>query len=106
MNFDETVELEKNIKIKDEASEIYQNFKGNIKLKAADYTGCGRFRVWSDSHNSTYIVITDSGFKAEFRFLHESYDVEITPKELFEKIKAKYRGIDHLKALIYKEGMK
>ena len=100
MNYEQTIELEKNIKIKDTAQGMYSNFLKNIELKANDYIGEGRFKVWSDSHNATFIMVTDSGFKVEFRFLHESYDVEITPQSIFEKIKLNYRGIDHLRTLI------
>ena len=102
MNYEQTVELEKNVKIKDQANEIYNSFLNNIKLNANDYVGENKFKLWSDSHNSTFVVIIDSGFRVEFRFLHEAYNIDITPQSIFDRIKSNYRGIDHLRALIIK----
>ena len=102
MNYEQTIELEKNIKLKDAANEMYRGFLKNVKLNANDYIGEGAFKVWSDSHNKALVVVKDSGFSVKFRFLHESYDVDITPQAIFEKMRSNYRGIDHLRALIRK----
>ena len=97
MDYEETIELQKNIKIKDEAEKICQAFKNNIQLKAKDYLGEGKFKIWSDSHNAIYVVAGKDSFEFQCRFLHETYNVTVTPECVFKGIKDKYRGIDHLK---------
>jgi hypothetical protein len=100
MTYEETIELEENIKLKNEANEIYEMFLQNIKLEPKKYKGEGRFVFSQDSHNTTYITLKNEKFVLECRFLHESYDVEITPASIFSGLKKKYRGVDHLKAYV------
>lgn len=102
MTYEETIELEENIKIKNEANEIYEMFLQNVRLEPKKYKGEGRFVYAQDAHNVTYITLKDDRFILECRFLHESYDVEITPTSIFNGLKNKYRGIDHLKAYVMK----
>ena len=101
MTYEETIELEENIKLKNEANEIYEMFLQNIKLEPKKYKGEGRFVFSQDSHNTTYITLKNEKFVLECRFLHESYDVEITPSSIFNGLKKKYRGIEHLKAYVW-----
>lgn len=104
MNYQETIELEKNIKIKNEAEKIYKDFMNNVTLSVSKFKD-GKFKTWSDSHNATYIKIVDNTFVFVCDFLHENYSVKITPECLFGYVKNKYRGLEHLKAEIngYKE---
>jgi len=100
MTYEETIELEENIKLKNEANEIYEMFLLNVILEPKKYKSNGRFVFWEDSHNTTFIALKNDKFVLECRFLHESYDVEITPASIFSGLKNKYRGIDHLKAYV------
>ena len=98
MDYNETIELEKNIKLKNKADKIYSDFMENVTLKTKSYCKNGRFIVWRDSHNTKYIRLENDVFYFECRFLHESYDMEITPPSIFNHLKNDYRGIDHLMA--------
>lgn len=100
MTYEETKELEANIKIKNEAEETYNKFFNNIKLDPKAYKGEGRFVFWKDEHNAIYIRLKDDYFIFECRFLHESYNVIVTPDNLFWCIKNNYRGYEHLKSAV------
>lgn len=100
MTYEETIELEENIKLKNEANDIYKMFLQNIKLEPKKYKGEGRFVLSQDNHNTTYITLKNENFVLECRFLHETYVVVITPSSIFSGLKNKYRGIDHLKAYV------
>jgi len=100
MDFNQTVELEQNIKIKNEAIKICDEFFKNVKLKPSTYEDEGRFKVWSDSHNSTYVIIDGDNFYYECKFLHEYYKMKITPEAVFKYIKNKYMGLGHLRVFV------
>lgn len=100
LDFEQTVELEKNVKIKNQAIEICENFKKNITLSASSYEGDNRFKNWSDSHNSTYIIVERDHFVYECKFLHEYYKLKVTPEAVFGYIKNNTRGLNHLVALV------
>lgn len=98
LTYEQTIELQDNIKIKDQANKIYADFLKNIKLEPKKYKGEGRFLYWSDQHNQTYISLVEDKFILQCRFLHESYNLEITPPAIFNALKNKYRGVEHLRA--------
>lgn len=100
MDYNATIELEENIKIKNKANELYDLFLKNINLNVKNYEGNGKFLHWSDSHNATYFVLKDNIFYYECDFLHESYKVCVTPESLFNYIKNKYRGVDHFDSAV------
>ena len=100
MNYEETIELEENIKLKNKAEEIYKQFQKNIRLEVSSYKGDGRFLFWSDEHNQTYFKVEGDKIIFECRFLHEKYDVEVSLSGIFSALKNKYRGLDHLKATV------
>lgn len=100
MNYEETIELEENVKLKNKAEEIYKKFQKNIKLEVSKYKGDGKFLHWSDSHNSTYFKVDESKIFYECKFLHESYNVECTPSGIFSCLKRKYRGVEHLESAV------
>ena len=62
MTYEETIELEENVKLKSEAEEIYKKFLKNVTFSPDKYKGDGKFRHWADSHNSTYFVLDDDAF--------------------------------------------
>lgn len=94
MTYEETIELEENISIKNKANELYSKFMKNMKLDVSTFKN-GRFKIWSDSHNAKYIKIVDDTFIYQCSFLHESYTVKVTPEDLFGYIKNDYRGVAH-----------
>lgn len=100
MTYEQTIELEKNIKIKEEADELYDGFLKKVKLKASQYKGNGRFLIWSDQHNSSFTTIKDEGFVVEYRFLNNSYDFLVSPSAIFTYIKEEYRGFNHFRSLV------
>lgn len=100
MTYEETIELEENVKLKNKADEIYQKFLKNVKLEPKKYQGEGRFIFWQDSHNTTYIRLNDDKFILECEFLHESYNVIITPEYIFNCLKRKDRGVEHLESYV------
>lgn len=99
LTYEQTIELEKNIKIKNQANQIYKDFLENVKLGVDDYKD-GKFKVWSDSHNAEYIKIDNDEFIFECKFLHEYYSLRISPSSIFDAIKQDYRGLAHLKSFI------
>ncbi len=97
MTYEQTAQLEQNVKIKNQADQIYKDFLNNIHLSPKNYHGNGRFLFWKDAHNATYFQIDSNGnFEYQCRFLHETYNVTVTPSAIFSAIKNKNRGIDHL----------
>lgn len=98
MDYNEAVELEKNIKIKTKAEKICRDFKNNTKLEMKNYEGNGRFVLWCDSNNKIYVDVEGPCPVFRCRFLHEEYDVVVNPGSVFTGIKNGYRGIDHLAA--------
>lgn len=96
MTYEETVELEANIKMKDEANRIYADFIKNIKLELSQYQGGGKFKIWSDSHNAKYVVVHEVHFEYICNFLHENYSVVVTPEKIFDAIVGKSRVVEHL----------
>lgn len=95
MNYQETVELEKNIKIKNKAQEIVKGFKKNVVLNLCEKDGL-RFKIWSDSHNAVYVDINEKYIICVCEFLHESYSVPINESSVFTGIVENYRGINHV----------
>ena len=108
MTYDETVELEKNVAIKNKADQLCSDFKMHVKLSPNGYGKAkDRFHYWSDSHDDIYIGISESGdFIYQARFLHENYNVTITPQAIFQYIYEGYRGVEHFEALVNKAKQK
>jgi hypothetical protein len=98
MNYEETVELEKNVKLKDEAERICRDFHKNIKLDCAKYRGDSEFVLWEDSHNHIYVSCGKKYFGFHCRFLHETYDITVSPSAVFSALKSKNRVIEHLRS--------
>lgn len=96
LTYEQTIELEKNIQLKNKAEEIYTNFLRNVKLNVKSYKGRGVFMFWSDSHNYIYFTLVKDTFHFQCDFLHESYDVEVTPSGIFHALQNKNRGVEHL----------
>jgi hypothetical protein len=102
LTYEQTVELEANVAIKNKADKIYRDFLQNICLSPSKYKD-GKFLFTADEHNATYFKITDKGdFQYQCRFLHESYDVTVTPSAIFSAIKNKNRGVEHLASAVSK----
>ena len=100
MTYEETIELEKNVKIKNRAEAIYNKFISNVNLSVEKHKGNGRFLFWADEHNSTYFRADGDHFVFECRFLHETYNVEVTPSGIFMAIKNDHRGVLHLESAV------
>ena len=100
MNYDETVELEQHVKIKNKAEATYADFLAYIKLSPKEYKD-GRFRCWHDRHNATYFKVIGDVFVFQCRFLHETYNVTVTPSGLFDAIQSGNRGYAHLVSKIH-----
>ena len=100
LTYEQTIELEENIKIKNHAQEIYSKFLKNIKLEVKYYKGDGKFIFWSDEHNHTSFEIVNDKFYFKCYFLHESYSVLVTPEGIFSALKKKYRGVEHLESAV------
>lgn len=95
LTYEQTIELEQNVKIKNQADELYKTFLKKCSLHVSKFKD-GKFELWSDQHNAAYLKVSDDGFVWQGRFLHESYDVPIKPGSFFTLIKQKYRGMDHV----------
>jgi len=100
MTFEQTKELEENIKIKDRAIKICEDFKNNIVLLARNYKGESAFTIWSDSHNEKYVIAHEKNFEFICAFLHENYAVMITPEAIFNSIKSGSPVIGHLEVIV------
>lgn len=100
MTYEQTIELEQNIKLKNEADALYSKFLKNVKLEPSQYKGNGKFRFWYDKHNATYFQIRNEKFYFICAFLHEDYTVEVTPAGIFSALKSKYRGVDHFASAV------
>lgn len=99
LSLEQTIELEKAIEIKKKAIGLYEDFFKYFKIDLANFKD-GKFIIWSDSNNKTQLAILGDRIVYQCRFLHETYNVEISPEVIFEKIKEKYRGIEHLESEI------
>ncbi len=100
MTYEETIELEENVKLKNEADKIYQDFRDNVKLDAGKYKGNGKFEFTSDQYNATYFEFCNDSIRYICDFLHENYVVNVSPKGIFTALKSKYRGVEHLKSAV------
>ena len=100
MNYEQTVELEDNVKIKNEAESICRDFHKNIKLDCKKYRGGGEFVLWEDTHNYIYISCGEKYFGFYCRFLHETYDITVSPSSVFSALKGKNRVVEHLQSHI------
>lgn len=98
MGYEETKELERNVEISKKAEKICADFKANISLSMKGYIGNGLFVIWSDSHNKIRVDVSGASPVFQCRFLHESYDIRVSPDDVFEAIKKGCRGVDHLRA--------
>ena len=96
MTYDETIELEKNIKIKNRANKIYSDFIENVQLKLNQHMGGGKFKIWSDSHNAKYVIVHKGHLEYVCSFRHENYAIQITQKGIFDAIQENNRGVEHL----------
>jgi hypothetical protein len=102
MTYEETVELAKNVKIKNEADILYKKFMSEATLKPESYSN-GKFKVWSDCHNAEYIKINSAGnFVYIGDYLNNKYEIEITPSSIFSKLKSGCRGVGHIKHINFK----
>ena len=106
MDYKETIELEENVKLKNQADKIYSDFLKNVKLSPKNYKGDGKFLHWADSHNATYFVLNGDTFTYVCNFLHEKYQLDVTPSSIFSALKNKYRGVDHLRGDVIKKATK
>ena len=101
MTYEETVELENNVKIKNEAEKIYSDFYKNVKLSVYNHTGNGKFLHWSDSHNSTFFILNaDDTFTFRGEYLHNTYVLNVTKSAIFSAIKNDSRSLVHLKSAV------
>ena len=103
MTYEETIELEQHIKLKEEAKEIYRNFLQNIKLEPCKYKGNGRFLHRGDCHNAEYFDMAEDHFIFVGDFLNNFYTVAITEANLFECLKEENRsksGVEHLRVIV------
>lgn len=50
LTYEQTVELEKNVKIKNEADQVYRDFINHYTLKVSEFEN-GEFEDWNDSNN-------------------------------------------------------
>lgn len=98
LTYEQTIELEENIKLKNQADKIYADFVKHVKLDMGRYKN-GRFTIWADSHNVIYIKLNGETFTFICEFLHENYQVDITPAGIFRALKNKSRGVDHLESM-------
>lgn len=100
LTYEETIELEKNVKIKDAADDLYKRFKKNVTLSVGSLNRKGEFEDWSDAHNRTYYTVENGMVFYHCRFIHETYDLSITPSSLFNYIKRDYRGLAHFRSSV------
>lgn len=105
--YEQTVELEENIKIKNKADKIYSDFQANVKLEVKNYKGEGRFKHWSDSNNSTSFVLKNDVFTFRDDYLHNTYILDVTPSAIFSALKSKehniQRSVQHLESAVRKQ---
>jgi hypothetical protein len=101
MNYEETIELEKNVKIKNEADALYKKFNKFVALSAGKFDHENdRFTINKDQNNATYLSIKGGSFIYQCRFLHETYNCIVTPSSIFGYVKNNYRGLAHFKSWI------
>lgn len=95
MTYEETVELERNIKIKNKAKEIVREFKKNVSLDLSTKKG-NRFTIWQDQYNATYIEISKEDIIFVCNFLHEKYSIIVDESNIFNGILHCDKVIGHL----------
>lgn len=95
LTYEQVIEMEESIRLKNKAEEIYNNFIKNVKLDLRTFKD-GRFKIWNDSYNATYLEISDNKLIYQCRFLHETYNIEVTPSAIYSALKNECRGVEHL----------
>ena len=101
MTYEETVELEKNVIIKNDADALYRKFKKHVELGAGKFDHKNnRFVIDKDSNNATYLSVGRDSFTYQCRFLHETYNVVVTPSTIFRHIRDNYPGLGHFRAWV------
>lgn len=100
MTYEETIELEKNIKLKNKADEIYANFLEHVNLRPKDLQFDGRFKIWSSGDSHKYIKLEDGIFILQCRFLHQTFDIRITPSDIFASLQNNNKEVGYLEATI------
>lgn len=107
MTYEETIELEQNVKFKNQADVLYSNFVKHAKFNLSDWDfSKNRYKIRSEEHNSAYIHFGKTSLTYQGRFLHNTYDLTITPSAIFSYLKADYEdknnrnGFGHLKSYI------
>lgn len=97
MTYEQTCQLERNIKIKNKAKEIVKGFKEKVVLNLKTKKGL-RFTIRSDSHNATYVEIDEKKIVFICDFLHENYYIIVDKSHVFDCIQRGDRVINHLAA--------
>lgn len=102
MTYEETTELDQNVKIKNEADNLYDSFLKNVKFSPEKWdVKKRRFKHWDDLYNATYFqILSDGFFEFQCEFLHETYSLKVAPANIFEAIKNKSRVIEHFKSAV------
>jgi len=85
MDYQETIELERNIKIKNKAQEIVQGFKKTVKLDLTTKKG-NRFTIWADSHNANYVEIEEEEIIFIGDYLSQNMSIPISYSSIFNAI--------------------
>lgn len=98
MTYEQTCELERNIKIKNKAKEIVAGFKDNVTLNLNTKNGL-RFTIWSDSHNAIYLEISNEKMFFICDFLNENYAITVDESCVFSGIASGNNVIGHLASL-------
>lgn len=98
MNYDRALEAEHFIELSNKSKKLFSLTSKTIKLELKNYKGNNRFELWSDSYNTISLEVRRDHCVFQCRFLHESYDVILTPKGIYNAMRDENRGIDHLRA--------
>lgn len=98
MTYEETIELELNVKIKNKAQEIYKGFVDNTSLSLKDYKN-GRFKLWCDSNNAKYLDLKSSDPVLILDYINNNHRITVTPSSIFSAIKSMDRFVTHLASM-------
>lgn len=89
LTYDQTIELEKNLKVRDRADKIHKDFIRNVSFPMERYQGNGKFLVKSTELCSSYFVLQSESDYWIFVYTSrgDSVKIDVTPHGIYNAIK-------------------
>ena len=91
LTYDQTIELENNLKVRGRADKIYKDFIRNVTFPMERYQGNGKFLVAAAELHSSHFQLVNNGNVDYWELIHVSRGgttkIVITPRDIYNAIK-------------------